>query len=104
MTLDEKVVVVQERRQGDRRQKNSFIMYFDWYEHFELLDDAELGILIRSIYNHVLRKENMVDLSEKLTMAFSFIKKQLDKDLEKYANICEKREQWGKLGGRPKKA
>ena len=36
-------------------------------------------------------------------MAFSFIKSQMDKDIEKYNETCAKRSEAGKLGGRPKK-
>lgn len=36
-------------------------------------------------------------------MAFSFIRAQLDRDIEKYAAICKKRKEAGKQGGRPPK-
>ena len=37
-------------------------------------------------------------------MAFSFIRAQLDRDIEKYKEICRKRKEAGSRGGRPSKA
>ncbi len=82
--------------------KNSFLIYLDYEEQFDLLTDEELGQLMRAIILYEkTRKET--ELSGMLKMAFSFIKTQLDKDREKYNEVCEKNKRNGAKGGRPKK-
>lgn len=58
--------------------KNSFLLYTDYYEQFELLSDEEAGILIKSIIKYEKTKE-IPELTGAVKMAFSFIKKDLDK-------------------------
>ena len=81
--------------------KNSFIMYYDYGEHFNLLSDSELGGLIRAIYEYE-KNEVIPQLDGVLKMAFSFIKCQLDIDKAKYNAICERNSVNGSKGGRPK--
>lgn len=81
--------------------KNSFIMYYDYGEHFNLLSDNELGVLIRAIYEYE-KSEVIPQLDGVLKMAFSFIKCQLDIDKAKYNTICERNSINGSKGGRPK--
>lgn len=83
--------------------KNGFILYYDYEEHFELLSDEELGMLIRAIYKYEKTGEvpELVGLSK---MAFSFIKSNLDTLRDKYEKQVEKNKENGAKGGRPKKA
>ena len=69
--------------------KNSFIIYYQYADHFELLTDEELGRLIRAmlIYD---KDGTLPQFDGVLKMAFSFIKTQLDIDKEKFNNICER--------------
>lgn len=83
--------------------KNSFLIYLDYKEHFELLNDEQLGKLLRAIMEY--EETGIVpDLEGMEKMAFSFIRAQLDRDREKYENKCEKNKLNGAKGGRPKKA
>lgn len=83
--------------------KNSFLIYLDYKEHFELLSDEQLGKLLRAIMEY--EETGTVPALEGMEkMAFSFIKAQLDRDREKYENKCEKNKLNGAKGGRPKKA
>lgn len=82
--------------------KNSFLIYLDYKEHFELLSDEQLGKLLRAIMEY--EETGIVPALEGMgKMAFSFIKAQLDRDREKYENKCEKNKLNGAKGGRPKK-
>jgi len=83
-------------------KKNSFILYTDYKEHISRLDDREAGRLFKAIFSHVSGEETL-ELGAEGAMAFSFIKAQLDRDKKKYFEICEKRRESGKLGGRPPK-
>nr|DAD95773.1 MAG TPA: hypothetical protein [Siphoviridae sp. cthh925] len=82
--------------------KKSFVMYLDYEEHFNLLSDEELGMLVRTIMEY--EKTRKIPQLEGMTkMAFSFIKAQLDRDREKYEKKCQKNRENGAKGGRPKK-
>lgn len=82
--------------------KNSFLIYLDYEEQFDLLSDEEIGILMRAIIKYEKTKE-IPQLEGMAKMAFSFIKTQLDRDREKYNKKCEKNKENGARGGRPKK-
>ncbi|MCI9245607.1 MAG: hypothetical protein HFJ30_00395 [Clostridia bacterium] len=82
--------------------KNSFLMYLDYEEQFNLMSDEEIGQLMRAIYQYEKTRE-VPKLDGMLKMAFSFIKTQLDRDREKYEAKCEKNKENGARGGRPRK-
>lgn len=86
-------------------RKNSFVLYSDYLEHFELLSDEDAGKLIKVILRYTSGGEiDLENLNPVAKMAFSFIKKQLDRDMKAYEIKCSKNRENGKLGGRPKKA
>lgn len=82
--------------------KNSFLIYLDYEEQFNLLTDEQIGQLMRAIMKYEKTRE-LPQLEGMLKMAFSFIKTQLDRNREKYEKQCEKNRENGKKGGRPKK-
>lgn len=82
--------------------KNSFLMYLDYEEQFNLLTDEQVGQLMRAIMQYE-KTGNIPELDGMLKIAFSFIKAQLDRDREKYNKKCEKNKENGRRGGRPKK-
>lgn len=69
--------------------KNSFLIYLDYEEQFNLLSNEEIGILMKAIIQYEKTKEIPI-LDGMVKMAFSFIKTQLDRDREKYQEKCEK--------------
>lgn len=83
--------------------KKSFVLYADYDEHFEELTDEELGQLFRSLFTYV-NTGAVPEMERTVKMAFSFIRKNLDRDKEKYEEICRKRREAGSRGGRPPKA
>lgn len=83
--------------------KNSFILYHEYQQHFELLSDEELGKFMRVIFNYEITGKIPKDLSPMQKMAFSFIKKDLDDNREKYNATIEAKKANGSKGGRPKK-
>ena len=80
--------------------KNSFVLYNEYKDQFELLSYEEAGQLIMAIFEYT---ETGVapELNGMVLMAFAFIKKQLDRDAEKYEKTVEKRKESGKKGGAP---
>ncbi len=77
--------------------KNSFLMYLDYEEQFNLLTDEQIGQLMRAIIKY--EKTGVVlELEGMLKIAFSFIKTQLDRDREKWQEEKKKRSEAGKRG------
>lgn len=80
--------------------KNSFVLYHNYRETLEDLTDEQVGTLFRAIFDYEIeRKEPNFD--GELKIAFKFIKKDLDVNLEKYENICKRNRQNGQNGGAP---
>lgn len=81
--------------------KESFIIHTDDSECIEALTDEQAGKLFKALMSY--SKDGVApELSGAEAMAFLFMKKQLDRDNEKYRETCEKRKNAGALGGRPK--
>ena len=77
--------------------KNSFLIYLDYQEQFELLTDEQAGQLIKAIIKYEKTGE-ITELDGMTKMAFSFIKTQLDRDREKWQEEKKKRSEAGKIG------
>lgn len=82
--------------------RDSFVIYTEWSDQFELLNDHQRSVLIMAIFDYQ-KGESIPEMDATTAMAFSFIKKTLDRDAQKWAETVEKRREAGKLGGRPKK-
>ena len=81
--------------------KNSFVLYTNYYEILKDLSNEKLGELFRAILEYKTTKKQPV-VSVDLLIVFKFIKNQLDVDEEKYLEKCRKRSENGKKGGAPK--
>lgn len=77
-------------------RKNSFILYTEYAEHLAMLDDAQAGRLFRAILAH--EAGEVVELSGLEAMAFSFIKKDLERNRERYEDVSAARSEAGKKG------
>ena len=82
--------------------KKKVIVYSDWIDLFEALEDDEAGRLIKHFFRYVNDKN---PTSDRLTeISFIPIKQTLKRDLQSWNNKRNKNSQNGKLGGRPKKS
>ena len=81
--------------------RDSFVLYTSYADQIDLLNNDQRGVLLTAIYSYVMEND-LPDMDGMTRMAFSFIKTQLDKDFEKYDEVCRKRSEAGKSGGRPK--
>ena len=88
------------KRESD--SKKGFLLYHDYRKHLAMLTDEERGRLLMALLDY---SESGVqpELSGASAMAFSFISWQMDRDAERYEEVCEKRREAGKRGGRPSK-
>lgn len=83
--------------------KDSFILYTDYKQHIELLTDEEAGQLFRALFEFV-EAGTVPSFTGQLKMCFSFISAQIRRDKEKYIDICNKRAEAGRIGGKQKQA
>ena len=84
--------------------KNSFILYKDYENYFSQLEMSERGRLITAIFDYQINGTVPESLSPAAFMAFSFMRDQFERDLEKYRKRVERGKVNGSMGGRPKKS
>lgn len=84
-------------------EKKSFVVYFDWDEAFEHLDDSELGEIFRALFKYAKEGEKPEFSHKSLNAVFSFMRTTLDRDRKAYEDKCKKNRANGQKGGRPKK-
>lgn len=83
--------------------KNSFLLYTDYYEQIELLNIEQRGILLTAIMAYQLDNE-LPDMDAITKMCFSFISADMRRNNEKYAEVIEKRREAGRKGGKKTQA
>ena len=71
-------------------KKKSFILYAEYIRQVLILSDVDAGKLFKAILEYVNTKE-LPTLDGMAAMAFSFIANQLDGDLQRYNEVCQKR-------------
>ncbi len=82
--------------------KKSFVLYLDYKANLDMLTNEQKGMLLNMIFEYA-SSGSVLEADPVVKMAFSFIKNNLDRDMEKYEKTCERNRNNGKLGGRPKK-
>lgn len=83
-------------------ERESFILYTSWYDAIKLLSQEQKGDLLDAIFNYHI-SGTTPEQSSTINLAFRFLKPAMDANISRYQAICEKNQQNGKLGGRPKK-
>ena len=86
-----------------KKEKKSFVLYLSYANTLRLLTIKERGELITAIFDYEETGLEPQWLSPTVTIAFSFIRDALDRDREAYEEVCRKRSENGKKGGRPRK-
>ena len=79
----------------------AIMLYYEYREHFECLSDEECGALVKALLAYGEEGTLPENLTGSARIAFSFIRRQIDRDNEKYDERCEKNRSNGKKGGRP---
>ena len=86
-----------------KREKKSFILYHSYEKQIRLLTREERGDLLTAIFDYETTGKVPGGLSGKVEIVFSVISTALDRDREAYEEICQRRSEYGKKGGRPPK-
>ena len=76
-----------------------FNAYHSYLEAMEQLSDDECGRLFRACLKYS-KTADIPKLSGNERFVFSFIKSQMDRDIERYVQKCEKNRANGALGGK----
>ena len=71
-------------------EKKSFMLYFDNEQQFNMLTDEQAGKLIKSLFRFAKNGEIPEFTDGMIKMAFSFITSQIQRDLKKYDEKCER--------------
>lgn len=84
-------------------ERNSFVVYTDWYDYIkELETDEERSRLFLALFEYKTTGKQPVDFKGALKIVFLMMKSALDRDSAKYEEVCEKRANGGSKGGAPK--
>lgn len=70
-------------------EKKSFLMYTSYLDNVEILSDEEAGQLLKAIYAFV-NGDELPKLDRVVQLTFNPIKSHLERDGEKYNEICRK--------------
>ncbi len=73
-------------------KRESFVLYTEYRENIEMLNMKQRGVLLTNIMKYS-QDEQLLEMDAVTSMAFSFIKKKLDKDNEKYERTCVRNRQ-----------
>lgn len=78
--------------------KNSFILYTEIWPAIQKLDMEQRGKLFTAIMKHAIGEppEKLDILTD---VVFTFIASQLDRDEQKYQEVCKRRAEYGRRGG-----
>ena len=86
------------------KKPKGFFTYFHLSPIIEKLSDQQAGRLYKALLRYGDTGE-LSDFSDDLAcdMAYTLMKGEIDINVERYNEICEKRSEAGKKGGRPRK-
>ena len=82
--------------------KKSFVFYLSWRSAINLLNDSQKAELLNAIFDYVSGEAVFIN-DGGVNICFEFIKSDIERDLEKWENVKNKRSEAGKKGGRPPK-
>ena len=80
--------------------KNSFLLYNDYFEYINELTIPERGELLTAIFEQRLNGETNTDLSDKTKIVFMFINNQIERANAEYSKKIEQLSINGRKGGR----
>ena len=75
--------------------RKSFVIHCDIEDQLDLLTNEQVGTLFRSVVRYASDEEEISSNDGMVKLLFSVIKKQIDRDTEKYKAVCERRREAG---------
>lgn len=86
-----------------KKDKRTFVFHLDWADVLNQQPDNIRLAVYDAIIDYV-NNGNVPDAGTPVYLVFLFIKQQIDKDAERYEEVCEKRRNAGSKGGKQKVA
>ena len=88
---------------GPIQGKDGFMLYKSFYGPISRMTVEQKGRLLDAIFQwQIAGTEESV--SDDIKVAFDFFKFRFEADNDKYLEMCRRKQEYGKLGGRPPKA
>ena len=72
------------------KEKNSFIVYYEWEEMFGYMSDKQIADMLRAMFSYAKRGEMPEFSNPLLNSNFCVMKYAIDRDSEKYIDKCNK--------------
>lgn len=82
--------------------EQTVLFHTEDFEDVEELTDSDAGILLKAICRYLLTGETDERLNAETRVMFRYIRRHIDRDKANYREVCRKRSEAGRLGGRPR--
>lgn len=89
------------KKEGGAGKKESMVFYADWFEIVEQLPREKRYDAFKAIGAYAMEGRETSD--PQLAVFMAFVKRQIDRDSQRYASISERNRANGLKGGRPRK-
>lgn len=84
--------------------KDTFILRTEWWDAISLLEQTEQAEIFANLFHFHSGNENLINLkNQQVKLVWSFLKPNLERNIEEYDKRRETSKQNGLLGGRPSK-
>ena len=80
------------------RDNKSFMVYKEWGEYINMLDDRQAGLLFKALFEFVIN-EKEASLEGMTAMAYAVMRNTIDRDGKKWEEKCRVSAQNGRKGG-----
>ncbi len=87
-------LVLSERTGGNEmsEKRKGFLMYADYCDYFEMLEDEELGALIKQFFRYTSGKEaDISGFTQGMKFVYTMMKNNYERDTTAYKKVCENR-------------
>lgn len=79
--------------------KKSFVLYAEWEDAFDQQPNDVAGELIKLIFDYVRAGEVLISDNPVVNAMFSIFRPAIDRNIDKYDEVVEKRREAGRMGG-----
>lgn len=79
--------------------KKSFVLYTEWEDAFDQQPNDVAGELIKLIFDYVRTGEVLISDNPVVNAMFSIFRPAIDRNIDKYDEVVEKRREAGRMGG-----
>lgn len=90
---------------GRKKEKDSFLVFYDWEDCISDLSDEQVGRFFRAMFAYEKRGEAYTGNDLEIRMALKFVQGSLDRNREKYNRVCDRNQRniekrWNNTAGK----